>query len=282
MRKREEGDDHSTVGEVLSAERAPGRAARSLLGAERAREGGSALRAAAGARLHGQAHNLRGTGRAREPRRGGLPEARRQARRSRRPLPAEHASLRHRVFRRAESRRDGRQLLAPGRAADARAQGQRQRDRHPCQSRPRLALSASREAARFDASQNAGHWRIRRDDAGARSRQSADGRRKDALRGDIRRAPYRVPRSHRQRRPPSGLPARRAHRRSGRDSIYRRHDRLAQGRDADARQSDRGLLALYRGDDPQRRGLARRRGAFPLRPAAVPHLFADGRHAARL
>ena len=43
-------------------------------------------------------------------------------------------------------------------------------------------------------------------------RQSADGRRKDALRGDIRRAPYRVPRSDRQRRPLSGPPAWGAHR----------------------------------------------------------------------
>ena len=73
-----------------------------------------------------------------------------------------------------------------------------------------------------------------------------------AGRGQARRAPCRVPRSHRQRRPLSGPSARRAHRRAGRHSIYRRHDRLAQGRDADARQSDRGLLALYGGDDPQR------------------------------
>ena len=36
------------------------------------------------------------------------------------------------------------------------AQGQRQRDRHPRQSRPRLALSAGREAPRLDAAQDAG------------------------------------------------------------------------------------------------------------------------------
>ena len=68
----------------------------------------------------------------------------------------------------------------------------------------------------------------------------------------------------------------------GRHPIYRRHDRLAQGRDADPRQSDRGLLALHRSDDARRTGPARGRGAFPMHPAALPHLFAHRRHAARL
>ena len=155
---------------------------------------------AAGARLHEQAHDLRGARRAREPRRGRLPEARRQARRACRPLPPQHASLRHRLFRRAEGGRRGRQLLAPGRAADAPTEDRRQRDRHPRQSRPRLALSASRETARFDAPQNADRRRIRRDDARARGGQSADDGGGHAGGGQARRAPRRVPRSHRQRR----------------------------------------------------------------------------------
>ena len=49
-------------------------------------------------------------------------------------------------------------------------EGRRQRDRHPRQSRRRLALSASGEAARFDAPEDADRRRIRRDDARARAR----------------------------------------------------------------------------------------------------------------
>ncbi len=149
-------------------------------------------------------------------------------------------------------------------------------------SRRRLALSASGEAARLDAAQNADRRRIRRDDARARAGQSADDGCRHAGRRQARRAPYRLPRSHRQRRPLSDPPARRAHRRTGRHPIYRRHHGLAQRRDADARQSHRSLLALHRSDDARRRGPARRRRADLVHPAALPHLFAHRRHAARL
>ena len=68
-------------------------------------KGRERFRRQARARLHGQAHVLRGARRAREPRRGRIPEARRQARRARRALPAEHASLRDRLLRRPEGGR---------------------------------------------------------------------------------------------------------------------------------------------------------------------------------
>ena len=61
-------------------------------------------------------------------------------------------------------------------------------------------LSAGREAARFHPPENADRRRIRRDDVRARSGQGADDSRRNAGGGQARRAPYRVPRSDRQRR----------------------------------------------------------------------------------
>ena len=70
---------------------------------------------------------------------------------------------------------------------------------------------------------------------------------------------------------------------AGRHSIYRRHDRHAQRRDAHARQSDRGLRAIRRDLQPVGNvHTARWRGAHSLHPAALPHLCADRRHAARV
>ncbi len=166
---------------------------------------------------------------------------------------------------------------------DAPKKDRGQRDRHPGDARSGRALSSGRQAARFDPPQDARHRRVRRDGACARSRQGAYGGCGNAGRDQARRSSPGFPGLARQRRALSGPSARRPFECFGRHPIYRRHDRHAQGRDADARQSDGRLLALHGGHDPQRPRLAaRRRGALSLHLAAVPHLFADGRHAPRI
>ncbi len=95
-------------------------------------------------------------------------------------LHAQHAPLRHRLLRRAESRRHGRQLFAPGRAAHAPIQDRRQRDRNPRHARPRGDLSAGGKAARFDAPENPDRRRVRRDGARPWSGQGANGGRRNA------------------------------------------------------------------------------------------------------
>ncbi len=132
----------SAVDQVLSERRPPGRPARDLFCAKRAGESGGAFWRQARAPIHGQARLLCRARHACEPRRGRFPEARRQARRARRALSAEHAPLRDRFLRRPESRRNGRQLFAARRSSRARIQGPQQRDRHSRHRQPRLDLSS--------------------------------------------------------------------------------------------------------------------------------------------
>ena len=84
------------------------------------------------------------------------------------------------------------------------------------------------------------------------SGQGPYGRRRYAGRVQAQRSQHRLPRLDRQRRALSGPSARRRQGGVGRHCLYRRYDRDAEGRDAHARQSDRGVLALYGGHDAQR------------------------------
>ena len=63
---------------------------------------------------------------------------------------------------------------------------------------------------------------------------------------------------------------------AGRHSIYRRHDRRAQRRNADPRQSDRGMRAIYGNDDPQpiRNVTARGPRAHSLVVLPLFHIYA--------
>ena len=130
-------------------------------------------------------------------------------------LPAEHASLRHRLLRRAEGRRHGRELFAARRRC-RRSNSRSATARPTSSSRSTLAaiypqaeklLESTRlktlivgEFAEFAAAPRAG--------------EGGHGRAGHAGGGPSRRAPHRLPRPHRQRRPlsrcmPSAIPARR-------------------------------------------------------------------------
>ena len=84
-----------------------------------------------------------------------LPEAGRRAGRQRRPLPAQHAALPHRLLRHPEGRRPGGELQPARCRARARVQDRRQRDRHPGHARRHGALSEDGRDARQDAAQEA-------------------------------------------------------------------------------------------------------------------------------
>ena len=74
----------------------------------------------AGARVHGPADQLSRAERPRQSRRQGIADPRCEAGDSRRPLPSQHAALRHRVLRHHEGWRYRRELLAARCRAGAR------------------------------------------------------------------------------------------------------------------------------------------------------------------
>ena len=147
---------------------------------------------------------------------------------------------------------------------------------------PRLDLSSGREAPRDHAAEGGGHRRVRRIRDRAGRGQGAHDLGGHAVGGEARCAPHRLPRPPRQRRALRIPSCRRSGGRGGRARLYRRHDRLAQRRDADPREPDGGLLALSGGALPERgKHATRGRRAFPLHLADVPHLLARRCHAAR-
>ena len=191
----------------------------------------------AGARVHGPADQLSRAERPRQSRRQGIADPRCEAGDSRRPLPSQHAALRHRVLRHHEGWRYRRELLAARCRAGARTQGRGQPDRFPLHARPEGTLSADGTASRQDAAEEAHRRRdrrnVRRTGHGARP----DDQDRSARAGAERRSAHHLPAIARQRRPLSGLPHPRPQRDHCRPAIYRRHDRPAERRDADARQS---------------------------------------------
>ncbi len=273
--KREGTDGRSALVEILSARRPLGGPDRARAAAARARDFRPSLRRPAGAAVHGQADQLRGVERPCRPGRGGLPEARSRTGRACRSLHAEHAALRDRPVRCPQGGRSHRELFAARCAEHARVQGRGQRDGRPRHPGPRGRVSAGREASGFDASETARRRRVcrirRRPGAGDGGPSGA----RPALCRRIRRAACRVPRSSRQRRTLRGPPDQRSDRYARGHPIHRRHDRPAEGRDADPRQPRRGLRAVH--GDGHAHGPAcddRGRRAHALRTAALPHLRA--------
>jgi len=235
----------------------------------------------AGARIHGPTPELPRASAPGRPRGQGAAAPGRRPWGSRRAVPAEYAALRDRILWRAQSRRHGRQLLAARRGEGVGTQDRGQPHRLHPHARPGGALSADGGDARHDAAAQAHRRQHRRDVACARGGGGTDEDWQADRRRRQRRPACRLCRTARQRR--QLHPA--CDRRSARDdrgaAVHRRHDRCAQGRDADPRQPLGGMPAVLGDGRRHAAGARRGPGTHSCGAAAVSHLRAVGQHAAR-